>query len=244
MPTAALSTSLTAPSVATPPLPTAVALSNSFTGTLNVINSTISGNSAAGDGGGIEDNNSGTINVVNSTITNNRADSDGNSTGSGGGISRSGATVTLHNTIVAGNLNADGGLGVADDISGTMGAASSFNLIGTGGSGGLTNGVNGNQVGVADAGLGPLANNGGPTMTHALLATSPAIEAGSNANLPADTFDLDGDANMAETLPVDQRGTGFPRTADSSDLDAIQTVDIGAFELHPSVEDITDKSDG
>ncbi len=55
-------------------------------------------------------------------------------------------------------------------------------------------------------------------------------------------FDLDGDANTAETLPVDQRGTGFPRTADSSDVDAIQTVDIGAFELHPSIEDITDKS--
>ena len=75
-------------------------------------------------------------------------------------------------------------------------------------------------------------------MTHALLATSPAIEAGSNANLPTDTFDLDGDANTAETLPVDQRGTGF-HVADSADANTVQTVDIGAFELHPSVEDIT-----
>ena len=35
--------------------------------------------------------------------------------------------------------------------------AGAYNLIGTGGSGGLTNGTNGNQVGVADPGLGPLA---------------------------------------------------------------------------------------
>ena len=52
------------------------------------------------------------------------------------------------------------------------------NLIGTGGSGGLTNGSNGNLVGVADPGLGTLADNGGPTQTIALLAGSPAIDAG------------------------------------------------------------------
>src|SRR4030095_11826319 len=85
-------------------------------------------------------------------------------------------------------------------------------------------------------------DNGGTTQTHSLLSTSPAIEAGSNANLPVDTFDLDGDANTAETLPVDQRGTGFPRVAASQDVNVIQTVDIGAFELHPSIEDIADQS--
>ena len=47
---------------------------------------------------------------------------------------------------------------------------------------------------------------------------------------------------MAETLPVDQRGVGYPRSADSADLDAIQTVDIGAYEAHPTVENITDKT--
>ena len=56
-----------------------------------------------------------------------------------------------------------------------------YNLIGTGGSGGLTNGVNGNQVGVANPGLGTLADNGGPTQTIALLPGSPAIDKGSNA---------------------------------------------------------------
>ncbi len=218
------------------------AIATTATGTsLTLINTTISGNSAGGSGGGVIVL-GGTATSVNSTITNNVADSDNNSAGDGGGIRAHAGTTTLKNTIVAGNLNEDGASDAADDISGTVDAASSFNLIGTGGAGGLTNGVNNNQVGVANAGIGPLADNGGLTQTHALLATSTAVEAGSNANLPADVFDLDGDANTAETLPVDQRGLGFPRVADSQDVDAIQTVDIGAFELHPSVENITDKS--
>src|SRR6185295_16971539 len=101
-----------------------------------------------------------------------------------------------------------------DDINGSaVDGTSSFNLIGDGtGTTGITNGSNGNLIGTSgspiDALLGPLANNGGSTLTHALLPGSPAIEAGNNANLPADTFDLDADANTAETLPVDQRGTG------------------------------------
>src|SRR5208337_1025368 len=60
-------------------------------------------------------------------------------------------------------------------------------------------------------GLGPLANNGGPTQTMALLRGSPAINAGSNA--------LAVDAN----LTTDQRGAGFPRIVGG-------TVDIGAYE--------------
>jgi len=214
------------------------AISTTATGTsLTLINTTLSGNTAAGSGGGLIVL-GGTVSIINSTITNNKADSDANSLGDGGGIRANAGTTTLKNTIVAGNLNEDGVSDAADDISGTVDPASSFNLIGTGGSGGLTNGVNNNQVGVANAGLGALANNGGTTQTHALLPTSSAVEAGSNANLPTDAFDLDGDANTGETLPVDQRGTGFPRVADSADANATATVDIGAFELHPSIEDI------
>jgi Bacterial Ig domain/Calx-beta domain/Bacterial cadherin-like domain len=217
------------------------AISTTATGTsLTLINTTISGNSAGGSGGGLIVL-GGTMTSINSTITSNVADSDNNALGDGGGIRAHAGTITLKNTIVAGNFNEDGASDAADDISGTVDAASSFNLIGTGGSGGLTNGVNNNQVGVADVDLGPLANNGGTTQTHALLLSSPAVEAGGNANLPADTFDLDGDTNVAETLPVDQRGMGFPRVADSQDANTTQTVDIGAFELHPSIEDIPDK---
>ena len=88
-------------------------------------------------------------------------------------------------------------------------AASSHNLIGTGGSGGLTNGTNGNLVGVANPGLGTLASNGGPTQTIALLSGSPAIGAGSSTI-------------AGVTVPTtDQRGD--PRPSSSIDIGAYQT---------------------
>jgi hypothetical protein len=62
----------------------------------------------------------------------------------------------------------------------------------------------------ADPLLAPLADNGGPTATHALTAGSPAIDAGSNTL----------------SLAVDQRGSGYPREQGSA-------PDIGAFELAP-----------
>jgi hypothetical protein len=49
-------------------------------------------------------------------------------------------------------------------------SSSSFNLFGTGGAGGISNGVNNNQVGVANPGLGGLANNGGLTMDPSVAA--------------------------------------------------------------------------
>jgi hypothetical protein len=55
--------------------------------------------------------------------------------------------------------------------------------------------------------LAPLANNGGPTKTHALKQRSPAINKGSNP----------------DGLTTDQRGPGFKRKARAA-------VDIGAFE--------------
>ena len=188
--------------------------------TLTLINTTISGNQANEFAGGI-DVLGGTATIINSTITNNRADADdGSNPGTGGGL-RIGGNTTLHNTIVAGNFVENGAVDTPSDIDGPVNASSSFNLIGvdTGITGGITNGNLGNQVGTSalpiDPLLGLLADNGGTTQTHALLGTSPAVETGSNANLPADTFDLDGDTNVAEALPVDQRGLAFPRVADS-----------------------------
>jgi hypothetical protein len=64
-----------------------------------------------------------------------------------------------------------------------------------------------------DPKLGPLANNGGRTKTHALKASSRAIDRGDNAGVP----------------PTDQRGIGFPRKKDGN-FDGVATVDIGAFE--------------
>ena len=145
--------------------------------------------------------------VTNSTIAYNRAYD-------GGGIYNF-STLTLDNTIVAANSTTAPNEPTTYDIAGTVSLASAYNLIGTGGSGGLTN-TNGNLVGVADPDLGPLAYNGGPTQTIALLASSPAIDAGSNA--------LAVDPTTGLPLTTDQRGAGFPRIVGKA-------VDIGAYEF-------------
>ena len=91
---------------------------------------------------------------------------------------------TLTNTIVAGNTN---GGGAASDIVGTVAGSSSHNLIGIGGSGGLSNGSGGNIVltSLTNLGLAPLGYYGGPMETMALLPGSPAIGAGtSSSSLP------------------------------------------------------------
>ena len=67
--------------------------------------------------------------------------------------------------------------------------------------------------------LGPLENNGGPTLTHALLAGSRGLNAGDNCVLIAN-----GCGFTHPALPTDQRG--LPRNG---------TVDIGAFERQTSV---------
>jgi len=203
--------------------------------TLTINNSTISGNNATGNGGGVFSDGTGgaaIITTTNATITNNHSDSDDSAAGDGGGLYLSAGTYKLRNTIVAGNFMGTG-TPVASDIFGSVdtSANSSNNLIGTGGAGGLT-GTNGNLVSVASPGLGPLASNGGPTLTHALLFGSPAIEAGNN------TF------SDAVSLTNDQRGAGFIRKADSADANTTQTVDIGAFEAQATVAAIPDKSTG
>jgi hypothetical protein len=96
-----------------------------------------------------------------------------------------GSTV-LHNTLIAGNFG--GGTGFPDDVDGKLDPSGSYNLIGDGfGMYGLSNGVNGNQVGSAsdpiDPRLGSLQDNGGPTQTLALLPGSPALNAGDPAQL-------------------------------------------------------------
>ena len=82
---------------------------------------------------------------------------------------------------------------------------------------------NGNLVGVTNPGLGLLGYNGGPTETIALLAGSPAIDAGSTA-LAVDQND--------NPLTTDQRGAGYPRVAGAS-------VDIGAFERPATIGSAT-----
>ena len=211
---------------------------------LTIANSTISANGATAIGGGIV--NQGTTNttgapvtIINATITNNRVDIDDTSPGftNGGAMFIFTGPVTVHNSIIARNFLGSTGTTADDIFNNGLAAGSSFNLIGTGGAGGLVNGVNNNLVGVADPLLGPLANNSGPTQTHRLLAGSQAIEAGTNC-----VVDNSCSPALGFSLTTDQRGTGFIRAADSADAGTTQTVDIGAFEARASVEDITDKS--
>src|SRR6516165_6935661 len=112
--------------------------------------------------------NDGTMNVTNSTFSRNSA-------GSGGGIFGSTyGTVTARNVIVAVNTAAS-----SPDIAGQVNSQG-HNLIGdsTGGSGYDPTDLVGTGQNPIDPMLGPLADNGGPTQTIALLPGSPALNAG------------------------------------------------------------------
>ena len=126
--------------------------------------------------------------IRNSTITGNVAGVEDGSFASGGGIFSDGfGNLTLHNTIVAGNLSGVRGERVTNDTSGFFTEDSSHNLIGDANAS-LNNGFNGNIVGDAGGGTIPiasildptLADNGGSTRTHLLVEDSPAIDAGDN----------------------------------------------------------------
>jgi uncharacterized repeat protein (TIGR01451 family) len=193
--------------------------------TLNIINSTISGNAAPSFGGGVyNDGNSGIaiLTSTNTTISGNSASS------SGGGIYNFGnggtGTVTLRNTILSDNQASDASNGPdIFNFNGTVSGSNNVIQTSTGYTISGSNNLNVDPMLEKNAGALVLKNNGGPTLTHLLLPSSAAINAGSNANLPPDSFDLDGDSDTAEPLPVDQRG--FARIVNS-------TVDIGAVEVN------------
>jgi hypothetical protein len=200
-------------------------------GNVTVSNSTLSANSASGVGGGIYT--FGTLTVANSTLLGNLAGSfgggieiaygsatvssstlSGNSAQIGGGIynSKNGKV-----TVSSSTLSDNSASGVGGGIYTFGNALVSNSIIANSSSGGdcdgvpLTNGehnlVEDNSCGFtggSDPKLGSLADNGGPTWTHALLPGSPAIDAG-------DT-----------TLTSDQRGVHRPQGA---------ADDIGAYEL-------------
>ena len=152
-------------------------------GSITVTNSTISGNTSnTAPGGGIYDAGGYVLPLllVNCTVADNTAST---AQTPGGGIFNNGITggkeTELANTIVAGN-HADTHV----DYEGTL-FSQGYNLIGDANGvivdGGVSNST-GDQIGVANPHLGPLANNGGGfRYTHALLAGSPAIDAGNPA---------------------------------------------------------------
>ena len=155
-------------------------------GTVGLVNVTVSGNTAKTAGGGIRTSsagsNTGTLLLRNVTLTNNTADYDGNGTGEGGGLYRGGGVVLLQNTLVADNFDNSAGT-KHPDCSGTL-VSQGYNLVGNNSGCNLpptTGDLIGIQSNPIDPLLGPLQNNGGPTLTHALHPGSPAIDAGSPA---------------------------------------------------------------
>jgi hypothetical protein len=166
---------------------------------LAVNNSTIASNVAGSTVGGVDLNPESTGTFVNSTITGNQGD------GVVGGLQVwGGATATLSNTIIAGNT---GGSAFPDCHGVLTDGPGGHNLIGDPSTDctGLTNNLNGDQLDVS-AGLLPLANNGGPTDTAALVASSPAVGAGNPATCsqaPVSGKDQRGDSRKAATRGCD-----------------------------------------
>jgi hypothetical protein len=138
--------------------------------------------------------------LINNTITANRSNSAG-----GGALSTISSIdpFGLTNNIISGNTGGDCHFTQPQQLAIDTNNLDSDNSCGFTGPGDLpgTNPL-----------LGPLANNGGPTDTYALLAGSPAVNAGDNTFCPA----------------TDQRGVSRPQGP---------ACDIGAFERVPTPQD-------
>jgi hypothetical protein len=211
--------------------------------TLNIMSSTLSGNSA-GSGGAISNSSSligneasfhgggimndvlgaqsGVATVYSTSIVDNVADSNGDGIGSAGGVYNNG-TFSMRNTLIAGNrVGVVSSIPVYDNCWGDIGSYG-FNLIGawdedrSSGScrilGGARDFLNGLSL------LGPLQNNGGPTKTIALLPGSNAIDGASIYGGCIDTSGGD--------LTADQRGVVRPKGL---------RCDVGAYELAPDTD--------
>ncbi len=195
---------------------------------LTMQGSTISGNRSLAPGAGLGIRQGGTINS--STITGNRVESP--SYARGGGVLANG-DLTVVNSIIAKNFAATSG----PDLSSSNGQLEvRYSLIGDNSGNSLDEAQipdsQGNLIGsnagfgVIEPFLGPLEGNGGGMPTHALLAVSPAIDAGD----PSIGF---------SPTEFDQRGPGFPRVFNSRiDIGAIerQSTDVADFDLDLDVD--------
>jgi hypothetical protein len=170
-------------------------------GVMTITNSTISGNSTqAGYAAGGDIYNEGALAIFNSTISN------GVAANGGGGIYSEpsfGGTVTLQNTIVANNPTGGNCSGTFISNGYNLSSDNTCNFSSTG------------DLNNTDPNLGPLQNNGGQTQTQALLAGSPAIDAGN----PNGCTDSNG-----HMLKTDQRGAPRPDKEDTGGCD------MGAYE--------------
>lgn len=189
------------------------------TTTAEVINSTFVDNEAVEFGGAIHISDTATFTLRSSTIVNNTANSDNDVSGNGGGITRnaSAGPVTVSNTILAGNTVGAGAPSSDGQCDGTF--VSEGHNLRTANDPGCTGFAAAGDVVDANPLLGPLASNGGPTQTIALLPGSPAINNG----------DPGTPGSGAPACPsTDQRG--LPRGG------ANGVCDIGAFEVQVAAQ--------
>jgi CSLREA domain-containing protein len=179
--------------------------------------STVSDNSAGLSGGGIYIRDYVVVELNSSTVANNTSDGDNNGSGDGGGIfNDNNGTVSLQSSIVAGNKMGASGINDANaDCYGTM-TSQDYNLTGSG-TGcdplGGTGDVTITPTNVFTDVLDVLADNGGPTQTHALIVSlsNPALNA-----IPIGVSDCG-----SAPFDFDQRGEARPFNTN---------CDIGAYE--------------
>ena len=137
---------------------------------LQGFNSTVAGNFASGDAGGVLSDNGASVIFSNSTIAYNMADQDSFGGGAGGGVRQfGGAFFNLYDSIVASNTVGSSGTDAA--CAGNFSGDGNV-LTAAAGCGSFSAGTN---QSVGSALIDPLADNGGPTETIKLLATSPAL---------------------------------------------------------------------
>lgn len=172
-----------------------------FLATTILNNSTISGNSASSRGGGIGNSSTGTLVLNNTTVFGNQDEF----FPGGGGIYNGGGSVTVQNSIIAGNTKINDG---SSDCDGTI-ISLGYNLIGST-SGCAFSPTTGDQTDL-DPNLGQLIGPSASPVYNPLLPGSPAIDAGN----PSGCTDQDGNALLA-----DQRGVA-----------RVGVCDIGAYEF-------------
>ena len=189
-------------------------------GTAVLAGSTVSGNGIYnelfhfGYGAGIF--NDGTLSLSSVTITNNT--NAGAGWFMGAGVYSDGGTVTVGNSLIVAQANGQDCSGAITTAGHNIDSDSSCSL----------DVLLGDQPGVADPGLLPLADNGGPTPTHNLEEDSVAIDAGDPSGCLAD---LDGDGVGDAAIP-DQRGNIWVDVPNLGNNAPDTTCDVGAVEFH------------
>jgi hypothetical protein len=200
-------------------------------GTLSIISSTLDHNTsgaAGGSGNGGAIISGSTLTLTNSTLTANTANGSAPSFGEGGAITMDGGATLTNDTVAGNGAGAAGGslyiqtgntVTLVNTIVASGSAPAGSNCAGPGTFTSLGHnledtspsqcglGASGDLVG-ANPQLGPLQDNGGPAFTQALLAGSPAIDAGLNSSCPS----------------TDERGVARPQGL---------ACDIGAYEVAP-----------